>query len=161
MKRLALLINEQAVRERVTDTLGDGVSVDTFPTAAKALTGLTATRYDLIVMDWKVYPGFGADDEVLRELATTLPNIRHNENLLYWQVILRVLELLREEDASNRSTPVVLRLPHLFDYRFGMELEDPLTLDAVRDDLRGKEPVDALYGVPLAEFIDAIRRAAA
>lgn len=157
---VAILLNDRRDREEIVAGAAlAGIASDTYATATQALTALTARRFDLIVMDAKTYPGFGCTDAVIREIATILPDSKHIETLLYWQVALRVLERIREPPSVNAGTPVMLHLPELPEYSF--DSGDILTRDAVMSDLRDKGPVDAPPGMPMRLFVahvaDALR----
>ena len=56
--KVALLVNDRTSREALARRIAEwGGAVDQYPTAAKAIDMLGATRYDLVVMHWQVYPG--------------------------------------------------------------------------------------------------------
>ena len=149
-----LLINERVVRERVSEAIGSGtVMVDQYATAAQALEPIVRHPFDLIVMDAKVYPGLGCSDILIREIATLLPDAKHTENLLYWQVGLRVLERLRDPKSVNIETPVLIRFPELAPDSF--TAEDILTRDAVESDLKDKGTIRTVIGAPLDTFVAA------
>jgi hypothetical protein len=157
---VAVLINRRADREVVSARIGSAdVSVDQYATATQALGALVRTRFDLIVMEGKVYPGFGCPDAAIRELAEMLPNNRYSENLLYWQVGLRILETVRSDEGRNRETPVVIRFPELQNYSFAVG--DELTRDSVESDLEDKGPVTPCFGVPMAAFAERVAEALA
>ena len=154
---MAMLINERAVRSELRKAIGrPDLQIDEYATATEALKGLSSKGYALIVIDWKVYPGFGSDDPAIAEYADMIPKMRHNENLLYWQVELRVLESIRAAESPNRDTGVLLRLPEIPPIAlFGVG--DDLTRESIEEDLRGKEPVEAFYGVALAAWAEAMK----
>lgn len=142
----ALLINDRVLRTRLTACapLADG-TVEPYPTAAKALAPLLARRYDVIVLHWKVHPGFASGDDRIEELAYLLPRTKLNQNVLYWEVGLRILDLLREEESANRTTPVCVIFPPLG--RFTFETGDALSRESVEGDLATRQPAHAIFGL--------------
>jgi hypothetical protein len=155
---IALLINEKAARAKIVAGIGgDNLVIKEYPTAADALREFTVRRFDLIVMGWKVYPGYGCNDAEIRELATLIPNSPDNENLLYWQVALKVICNTRDEDSRNNLTPVIFRFPELPEsYTFGAG--DVLTREAIATDLEGKGLIEAVYGVTMESFVGLLRK---
>lgn len=153
---VAVLVNERSFSQSIMTGCADTAVVRRYATAADGLRDLCSRKVDLIVMDWKVYPGFGCGDSVINEVAARLPETRHNENLLYWQVAVRVLELLREKRAANRGTPVLIRLPEPASFHFGMG--DELTKESVERDLGDKGPVTKAYGDSIRAFVDRVSK---
>jgi len=155
---IALLINERAIREAfVAGIGGENVGIKEYSTAADALREFLSKRFDLIVLDWKIYPGYGCSDVEIRELATLIPVSPGNENLLYWQVALRVIDNIRSEESQNVRTPVIFRFPQLPElYVFGMG--DDLTKETISTDLKGKGLIETIYGVNMKEFIELARK---
>jgi hypothetical protein len=155
--KAAFLIAERALRSRLAGCIDSpGVTVDEFPTAAKALVEFTDTSYDLIVLHWKVHPGLGAGDTRIDELATLIPNAKYNRNVFYWEVGLRVIDLIRSEDSANQTTPVIIIFPDLSQSGYGRG--DELTRDAVDADIAIRQPIEAIYGLSMAAFRGAVAR---
>ena len=154
----AFLINERALRARLAKCLEPaGVSVDHFPTAGKALKGLTSTAYDLVVIHWKAHPGLVSDDPRINELADLIPKTELNTNMLYWEVGLRVMDAMRAEEAPNVKTPIIAILPPVL-ARAGFASGDELTADAVTSDLAARQPTAAVYGPSADAFLEAAKR---
>lgn len=155
--KVALLINERLMRARVAEQLRSTAErVDEFPTATEALKAFAARAYDVIAIEWKVYPGFGSEDSLIQEMATLIPQAQHTANLLYWQTGLRVIEKLREDDAPCRAARIVVRFPMLAPDYTGADSE--LTRETVDSDLARYPGVTRLLGASLDEFAAAIVR---
>lgn len=155
--KAAFLISERALRLRLAKHLEPHYGeIEEYPTAAKALTRLVVRHYDLIVMHWKVYPGFGSGDSRIDELAGLIPNMKLNSNAFYWEVGLRVLDLIRADDSANCSTPVIVVFPDLAQSSFGMG--DQLSRDSVESDLSTRQPAEALFGVSAVESSEFLAR---
>ncbi len=155
--KAAFLIAERALRSRLAGCIdASGTTVDEFPTAAKALEALAETPYDLIVLHWKVHPGLGAGDKRIDELATLIPNAKYNRNVFYWEVGLRVIDLLRSEASANQATPVITIFPDLAPSGYGCG--DELTRDAVEADIAIRQPIEAIYGFSLGAFRETVAR---
>jgi len=153
--KAAFLIGERALRVRYAKCLESADAViDEFPTASKALTELERERYDLVVIHWKVFPGFGSGDERIDELASLLPDTEFNRNLFYWEVGLRVIDLMRDEESPNLITPVVAVFPNLQESGFG--IGDQLTRESVRSDIDSRRPARAVFGPSITDFSDAV-----
>ena len=89
-----------------------GGTADEYATAAKAMDMFGATRYDLIVMHWHVYPGQRASDPKVRELAAMIPVVHLNRNVLYWETALRDHhDTVKPEKGEARCQRLVSRLP--------------------------------------------------
>jgi hypothetical protein len=154
---VAILMNERALRARVGQAAAAaGATVKEYSTAAQALAGVAENAHDLIVMDWKGFPGVGSMDSALNDLAAMIPEAELNQNLIYWEVALRVLDAVREEDSPNRSTPVIIRCPE--PVPAGFDAGDSLPLESMEEDLATRQPVQALYDVPVAAFCEAVAR---
>jgi len=156
--QVALLINERAVRAKLMADIGlPDVVFKEYSTASAALNDLSSKQFDLIIIDWKVYPGYGSSDMEIRELADAIPNSVHNENLLYWQTELRVINIIRDRDSQNRDTPIILRFPDIpLVHAFGMD--DILTRETVQTDLQEKQGIGVLYGAGVPELANAVRQ---
>ncbi|MDD4869753.1 MAG: hypothetical protein PHR77_04270 [Kiritimatiellae bacterium] len=155
---IALLINERTVRTKLLAGIGcNEAIIREYSTATDALREFSSRQFDLIVMDWKIYPGYGCSDAEIRELASLIPNSPHNENLLYWQVALKVITHIRDEGSINLNTPVLFRFPEIPEsYAFGMG--DELTREIIRMDLKEKGTIETIYGVKVDDFIKVIRK---
>jgi hypothetical protein len=155
--RIAFLMNERALRATLAQSIAwTAAAIEEYPTAAKAMAKLAAGRYDLVALHWKVHPGFGAGDAYLDELATLLPTTELNADVLYWEVALRVIDILRAEDSPNRVTPVVVVFPDLARAEYGAA--DELTREAVERDLAARSPAEAVFGSSDARFSEAVAR---
>jgi hypothetical protein len=155
--KVAFLIGEQALRRKLAGLIGPAdVTVKEYPTAAKALTKLVEEGYDLIVIHWKVYPGFGSGDKRIDELAGMIPGVKLNRNVLYWEVALRVIDAIRAEGSVNRATPVIVILPKLGPS--GPGTGDQLTKESVQSDIAARQPAEAVYGSSAVEFSKAFAR---
>ena len=155
---LALLANERALRAKLAKCITGvtEVAVEEYPTAAKALAKLSAKHYDLVALHWQVYPGLGSGDSHIDQLASLIPHAKLNRNLLYWEVGLRVIDMIREEDCPNRTTPVVVMLPELGRSVFCEP--DVLTRDAVERAIAARQPAEAVYGPSPDRFAKAVAR---
>ena len=154
---IALLINERIVRASLTDALaGQETVARGYSTASDAIRELSSRHFDLIVLDWKIYPGYGCSDAEIRELASLIPDSPNNENLLYWQVALKVLDHIRDDESLNRDTQVIFRMPKVPEsYAFG--LGDELTKETILTDVKNRGPLEVVYDVTLLDFIETIR----
>lgn len=153
----AFLIAERALRSRLAGCIDfSGATVDEFPTAAKALAAFVDTPYDLIVLHWKVHPGLGAGDTRIDELAALIPNAEYNRNVFYWEVGLRVIDLIRSEASANQATPVIVIFPDLAPSGYGSG--DELTRDAVDEDISTRQPIEAICGFSMDAFHEAVAR---
>ena len=158
IRYIALLVNRRSIRTELAERIThDGYRILEFPTASKALASLTGRELAAIGIDTHVYPGFGATDPLIAELAEMIPSSPFTENLLYWQVGLRTIEYIRGEESVNRETPVVLRFPDL-PATPPSSLEDVLTRKGIAADLKGKERIDVLFGASVEEFAEAVSR---
>lgn len=155
---IALLINDRIVRSRLTGALaGPAVVFREYSTASDAIREFSSRLFDLIVFDWKIYPGYGCSDAEIRELASLIPDSPNNENLLYWQVALKVLDHIRSDESPNGNTPVIFRVPEVPDsYAFGMG--DDLTRETIVTDMESRGPIEMVYGATVKDYIDAVRR---
>lgn len=138
--RIALLINDKEFREVLSAQLrATFAEVVEFPTGAKALGMFEASRYDSIVIHWKVYPGLNAGDPELQELAAIIPTVSMNRNVLFWAAARRVLDVIRADHSANKLTPVMVLLSGL-DEPNG-EDRDRLARESIDRDLAGSQPV--------------------
>lgn len=156
---VAVLINDRALRTKFVAGIGGNskVIVKEISTASDALRAFSSKRFDLIILDWKIYPGYGCNDAEIRDLALLIPDSPNNENLLYWQVALRVIENIKCEESRNIETPIVFRFPELPEsYAFGMG--DELTRETISTDLKGKGLIEVIYGVTVEAFIGLVRK---
>lgn len=155
--KIAFLINERALRDKLARTFEGGEAViEEYSTAAKALAKLATNPYDLVVLHWKVHPGLGSGDSRIDELADLIPLAKLNRNVLYWEVGLRVIDAMREKDSPNRATPVIVIFPDLGPAAF--DTGDDLTRESVEADLAGRQPAEAVYWSSAAEFVKAVGR---
>jgi hypothetical protein len=155
--RIAFLVGERALRQKLAEPLeAADVTIDHFPTVAKALGAFETKHYDLIVLHWKAYPGFGCGDSKLDNLAALIPTVEFNRNLLYWEVGLRVINLVRDEESPNRTTPLLVLFPDLGRAEFGGG--DQLTRESVLADLADRPPAEALFGSSRDDFCEAVAR---
>ena len=154
MMQIAFLIGERALRQKLAEPLSSpDVTIETFATAALAVGPFETKRYDLIVLHWKTYPGFGSGDSKLDNLAGLIPTVELNRNLLYWEVGLRMIKRLREEESPNRETPLIVLFPDLGKAVFG---GDQLTRESVLSDLSTRGPAQALFGSSRDDFCTAV-----
>jgi len=153
---IALLVNDRIVRTRLSDALaGLGVVFREYSTASDAVRELSARYFDLIVIDWKIYPGYGCSDAEIRELASLIPDSPNNENLLYWQVALKVIDYIRNEESLNRNTHVIFRVPEVPEsYAFGMG--DELTRETILTDIENRGPIEMVFGINVQEFTEVV-----
>ena len=144
--KTAMLINDKGSRSELAGIVASqGVAADEYPTAAKALGMFSATRYDLIVIHWKVYPGLKPSDPEIQELAAMIPVSRMNRNALYWETALRVIDIIRTAGLPNESTPLIVIFPDLGRTDFGAG--DRLTSEAVHADLAKRQPATIVSGI--------------
>ena len=156
--KVAFLIGEEALRKKLAKCIGpDNLTLEEYPTATKALTAFSSEQYDLIVIHWKVYPGFGSGDPRIDELAELIPNIELNANVFYWEVGLRVIDAIRAEDTPNQATPVIAIFPDLG--RAGFGAGDELNRESIESDIASRQPAEAIYGSSEADFTNAVTRA--
>jgi hypothetical protein len=155
--KVALLINDKESRETLARGIqAKGATTDEFATAAKALGMLVASRYDLIVIHWQVHPGIKASDPKLQELASMIPVISMNRNVLYWETALRVLDIVRAEDSMNKATPVIVLFPGLDEP--GFKAEDRLARESVDSDLAKRQPATVISAMLSDEIIGMLGR---
>jgi hypothetical protein len=137
--KVALLINDRESRQALVGKIEEwGGTADEYPTAAKAMDMFGATRYDLIVVHWQVYPGQKASDPKVRELAAMIPVVKFNRNVLYWETALRVIDTIRMDPSPNRATPLMVIFPNLGLSSF--ESGDQLARESVESDLASRQP---------------------
>jgi hypothetical protein len=142
---VCILINSRADFLRITDAIG-GEDLVQYASAAKGLEGLTETAHALITIVWRVYPGRASGDEDIDLLARALPRTEYNENLVYWQILVRVIQIIRGEDSANSATPVVVSLPLVFT-TIVADFADELTPEGIAADARKLNDVEILYGL--------------
>lgn len=143
--RAIVLINGRQECDAVVAALAAaGADVEAHATADRALPALAARPARLILLDARVYPGFGCTDAAIREVTALLPDARFSENLLRWQIALRVLDAIRAEGSVNRATPVFIHFPALPAYHFSVG--DELTQEAIEEDLKSRQPVVICHG---------------
>lgn len=152
---IAVVANERALRIGMTAAVsGEGARVHEYATAAHALPAFAVLPFDLIFMDWKVYPGFGSGDSSIEEWAAMIPDAEYNQNLLYWQIALRALDRLRDEKSPNRKTLVIVRFPPKASFRFAMD--DQISIEAVETDLQGRGTIAAVYAASARDIAAAV-----
>ena len=155
--KVALLINDRESREDLSKGLEtEGRTTDEYATAAKALGMLCATRYDLILMHWKVHPGQRPGDPQIKELATLIPVVSRNRNVLYWETALRIIDMARMEDSPNRATPIMVIFPDLGQSTF--ESQDRLSEEAVQADLAAREPATLITEMRREDILAAVEQ---
>jgi hypothetical protein len=100
---VGVILNDRSFREAVVKTLQSSGehTVKDYATAAAALVDLTAKPFDLIAVDAVTFPGFGAGDSHINDLAALIPKTDYNETLLYWEVTLRLIDCVRAEGSAN------------------------------------------------------------
>ena len=153
--KVALLINDKESRVELAGCIADkGGTADEYPTAAKALGMLNATRYDSILMHWQAHPGLKPSDPQIKQIATMLPVVTMNRNVLYWETALRVIDIIRVEESPNKSTPVIVIFPGLGESQF--EAGDRLSKEAVESDLAERQPATIISGVSQDTIIQAL-----
>jgi hypothetical protein len=152
--KILLLVNDKRVRESLAAGLNPGIDAVFHPTVSAAEYSLAGRPFDLIVIDTKVYPGFGSRDAVIQELARVLPSVCYSETLAYWQVGLQAIDMIRGKGSANADTPILIRFPTLMKTEVGVQ--DVLTEDAVLDDLKSKAPIEPLCGLDVAGLIARI-----
>ncbi len=157
--KVLLLVNDKRVREAIDAGLDAEIEATFHPTVSAAEYALVGRHVDLIVIDTKVYPGFGSQDAVIQELARVLPSVNYSENLAYWQVGLQTLEIIRAKGSANVDTLILIRFPPLQKTEVG--LQDVLTEDAVLDDLKSKMPIEPLFGAKVEALVARINAGAA
>ena len=133
--KIALLFNDRNCREQTRDRLlaDKRTAVQEYPTAASALGDLVSKPFDLIVIDAVTYPGLGAEDREINDLAALIPGTQYNAKVLYWQVALRVIHHIYSEASCNRDSPVAVRVSRALPSSIGMG--DVLSEEGVRKDL--------------------------
>ncbi len=157
MSDVLLVLNERALREYIMDAFKDrDLAFTECGTAVQAMEHLQSTRFDAIVIEARMYPGTASQDPVLSDMAAMLPQSKYNEMLLHWQVACRVMELAREPESANRSTPFIIKFP--------LDAEsilhgsgDMLSPDAVKKDLAKLEPATPLYEARAGDVIETLR----
>jgi hypothetical protein len=159
-----VLINARLDREAVVEALqAAGATVEAFATADRAMPALESHAAAVIVIDARVYPGFGCSDPSIREMTGMLRDARCSENLLRWQIAMSVMEGVREKGSPNVLTRCVIRFPPLPAYHF--VVGDELTREGVEEDLARLRPVVACHGADLDACVEAavaaLREAAA
>jgi len=155
--KVVFLVGERALRERYAKCIESAdVEIEAYPTAAKALVKLETRPYDLVAIHWKAYPGFASGDPRIDELAELIPATKLNQNVLYWEVALCVIDALRAEDSPNQATPVIAILPVLG--RGGYGTGDDLTIDSVESDIAARQPAQVVYGTSASDFANAASR---
>ena len=152
--KILLLVNDKRVREALTAGVDPGIEAVVHPTVSAAECSLAGRPFDLIVIDTKVYPGFGSRDAIIQELARVLPSVCYSENLAYWQVGLQAIEMIRGEGSANAETPILIRFPPLVKTEIGVQ--DVLTEEAVLDDLKRMAPIEPLFGLDVPGFVERI-----
>lgn len=152
--KVALLINDKESRAVLARSIeAKGGTTDEYPTAAKAVGMFGATRYDLILIHWQVYPGLKPSDPRIKDLAAMIPVVSMNRNILYWETALRVIDIIRMEDSPNKTTPLMVIFPALGKSTF--EAGDRLARESVDTDLADRQPATVVTET-LSEKIIAI-----
>jgi hypothetical protein len=155
--KIAFLINERALRDNIAHAISHlDVSIDHYSTASKALAKLTAIAYDLVVIHWKVYPGLGCGDATIDDYSRLIPETSLNTNLLYWEVGLRVIDVMRDVETVNHTTAVILLFPDLPEA--GFCIGDQLTRDSVCADVATRQPAVTLFKPSTRDVTEAIQR---
>ncbi|MDE0838004.1 MAG: hypothetical protein OSB41_03030 [Kiritimatiellae bacterium] len=141
---VAVILNDRSFREALVNTLhaSGGHTAQAFATAAAALINLTAKPFDLIALDAVTFPGFGAGDSHINDLAALIPKADYNETLLYWEVTLRLIDCIRAEGSANVETPIAVRVSNALPASIGMG--DVLSKEAVRKDLSRRAQVHGI-----------------
>ncbi len=152
--KILMLVNDRRVRDALKAGLDSSFEMVFAPTVSAAEDALVGRVFDLIVIDTKVYPGFGSRDAVIQELARVLPTICCCENLAYWQVGLQAIDITREEGSANAEKPILIRFPTLMKTEVGVQ--DVLTEEAVLDDLKVRRPIEPLFGVDVDGLVARI-----
>ncbi len=143
-KTVGLLMNEKALRRAVAADLDrEGVRCTEFATATQAVPVLTSRTFDLVALDAATFPGFGCLDGEIRDLAAMIPRAELNEAVLYWQVTLRMLDIIHEDGGPNVATPVIIRVPEARSSSIGMG--DVLARESVEKDLRSRSHVRSIF----------------
>ena len=154
--KVALLVNDRTSREALARRIAEwGGAVDQYPTAAKAIDMLGATRYDLVVMHWQVYPGQKASDPKVRELAAMIPVVRLNRNVLYWETALRVIDTIRVDESPNRGTPLMVIFPDLGKTHFDTD-DDRLARETVESDLASRQPATIITEISRDKILEIL-----
>lgn len=142
---VGILINPRAEFQRIADA-GGGADAVHYASADKGLDGLTKLEHDLIAIVWRVFPGRASGDEDIDLLASTLPHMEYNENLVYWQILVRVIQIIRADESANADTPIVVSLPNVFT-TIVADFSDDLTPEGIAGDARKLRDVEILYGL--------------
>ncbi|MBT3295068.1 MAG: hypothetical protein HN919_11835 [Verrucomicrobia bacterium] len=155
--KVALLINDRESRAALARSIeAKGGRADEYPTAAKAAGMFGATRYDLILIHWQVYPGLKPSDPSLKELAAMIPVVSMNRNILYWETALRVIDIIRMADSPNRTTPLMVIFPALGTSTF--EAGDRLARESVESDLADRQPATVVTETLREEIIAIVEQ---
>ncbi len=157
--KILLLVNDKRVREALAAALDPGIEAVFHPTVSAAEYSMAGRPFDLIVIDTKVYPGFGSRDAIIQEFARVLPSVCYSETLAYWQVGLQAIEMIRGKGSANAETPILIRFPPLMKTEVGVQ--DVLTEEAVLDDLKRMNPIEPLFGLDVPGFAARINAEAA
>lgn len=153
--KMALLINEKAVRERLGKAIeSPDIAVRGYPTAAKALAEFANERYDLIVIDWQVHPGFESGVAVIDQLAAEIPKISGDRRLYYWEVGRSVIDAIRAGESPNHATPMIVIFPD-FDQ---CGVNGNISRDAAEADIAAKQPAEPLFGSSTGSLKEAVAR---
>jgi hypothetical protein len=155
---VGVILNDRSFREAVVKTLQSSGehTVKDYATAAAALVDLTAKPFDLIAVDAVTFPGFGAGDSHINDLAALIPKTDYNETLLYWEVTLRLIDCVRAEGSANVETPIAVRVSNALPASMGMG--DVLSQEAVRKDLSRRAQVHLILSSSTEAFCEGMCR---
>jgi hypothetical protein len=109
---VGVILNDRSFREAVVKTLQSSGehTVKDYATAAAALVDLTAKPFDLIAVDAVTFPGFGAGDSHINDLAALIPKTDYNETVFE----------LKEARMSKHQLLCACRMPCLRRWVWGM-----------------------------------------
>ncbi|MFT5239870.1 MAG: hypothetical protein ACI9OU_001720 [Candidatus Promineifilaceae bacterium] len=155
---VGVIFNDRSFRDALVNALqsSGGHTTRAFATAAAALIDITEKPFDLIALDAVTFPGFGAGDSHINDLAALIPKTDYNETLLYWEVTLRLIDCVRAEGCVNVETPIAVRVSNALPASIGMG--DVLSKEAVRKDLGRRAQVHWLLSSSPEAFCEDVCR---